>query len=69
MLKGKLPEAKSAHFNCSEGCFMGKQQKITFLTTTRKLRSRRLELVHTDVWRALRVASLRGSRSCVFLIQ
>ena len=48
--KGKLPKLKNVHFDICESCIMGKQKKLSFLTSGRKLRATKLELVHTDLW-------------------
>ena len=59
--KGKLPKLKNVHFDICESCIMGKQKKLSFLTSGRKLRATKLELVHTDFWSPSLVASLGRS--------
>ena len=39
---------------------MGKQKKLSFLTGGKKLRTTKLDLVHTDLWGPSPVASLGG---------
>ena len=48
--KGKLPELKNVHFDMCESCMMGKQKKLSFLTSGKKLKATKLDLVHIDLW-------------------
>ncbi|KAJ6719001.1 hypothetical protein OIU79_006796 [Salix purpurea] len=59
--RGKLPEPKSVDLSTCESCIMGKQKKVSFLKGGRTLKTRKLDLVHTDVWGPSPVASLGGS--------
>ncbi|KAL2232590.1 UNVERIFIED_CONTAM: Retrovirus-related Pol polyprotein from transposon TNT 1-94 [Sesamum indicum] len=52
--KGRLPELKSVEVGHCEHCVFGKQKRVSFLTTGRTPRKKKLELVHIDLrWRAL----------------
>ena len=59
--KGKLPELKNVHFDMCESYIMGKQKKLSFLTSGKKLKATKLDLIHTDLWGPFPVASLGGS--------
>ena len=47
--KGKLPGLKTINFDMCESCVMRKQKKLSFITSGKKLRTTKLELVHTDL--------------------
>ena len=47
--KEKLSELKNIHFDMCESCIMGKKKKLSFLTSGKKLRAIKLDLVHTDL--------------------
>ena len=66
--KGKLPGLKSAEFDLCEGCIFGKQKKVSFLKNGRTPRSKKLELVHSDVWGPSPVASRGGLKYYVTFI-
>uniref|UniRef100_A0A2N9HGE9 Integrase catalytic domain-containing protein n=1 Tax=Fagus sylvatica TaxID=28930 RepID=A0A2N9HGE9_FAGSY len=59
--KGKLLELKSVEFDMCESCILGKQKKVSFLKGGRTPKSKKLELVHTDLWGPSPIASLGGS--------
>ena len=56
--KGKLPGLKTINFDMCESCVMRKQKKLSFITSGKKLRTTKLELVHIDLWGPSLVASL-----------
>ena len=65
MIKG-LPDC-SSEINLCEHCIYGKQNRVSF--TSKSIRAKGiLELVHSDVFGPVSVASLRGSRYYVFFI-
>uniref|UniRef100_A0A2N9IT47 Integrase catalytic domain-containing protein n=1 Tax=Fagus sylvatica TaxID=28930 RepID=A0A2N9IT47_FAGSY len=66
--KGKLPNLKSVEFDMCESCILGKQKKVSFLKGGRTPKSKKLELVHTDLWGPSPIASLGGSRYYVTFI-
>ena len=66
--KGKLPKLKSVEFDMCESCILGKQKKVSFLKGGRTPKSKKLELVHTDLWGPSPIASLGGSRYYVTFI-
>jgi hypothetical protein len=66
--KGKLPELKSIEFDICESCILGKQKKVSFLKGGRTPKSKKLELVHTNLWGPSPIASLGGSRYYVTFI-
>ncbi|RVW93053.1 Retrovirus-related Pol polyprotein from transposon TNT 1-94 [Vitis vinifera] len=66
--KGKLPELKSIDFDMCESCILGKQKNVSFLKTGKTPKAEKLELVHTDLWGLLPVASLGGSRYYITFI-
>ena len=68
LLKGKLSGLKTVNFDMCESCVMGKQKKLSFLTDDKKLRTTKLELVHTDLWGPSPVTSLGGSRYYITFI-
>ncbi|KAL6333534.1 hypothetical protein AAG906_028719 [Vitis piasezkii] len=66
--KGKLPELKSIDFDMCESCILGKQKNVSFLKTGRTPKTKKLELVHIDLWGPSPVASLGGSRYYITFI-
>ena len=66
--KGNLSKLKNVHFDMCESCVMGKQKKLSFLTSDKTLRSTKLELVHIDFWDLSLMASLGGSRYYITFI-
>ena len=66
--KGKLLELKSIDFDMCENCILGKQKNMSFLKTSRTLKAKKLELVHTNLWGPSPIASLRGSRYYITFI-
>ena len=66
--KGKLAELKSIDFDMCESCILEKQKNVSFLKTSRTLKAKKLELVHTDLWGPSLVASLGGSRYYITFI-
>lgn len=66
--RGKLSELKTVDLSICESCIMGKQKKVSFLKGGRTLKTRKLDLVHTDVWGPSPAASLGGSRYYVTFI-
>jgi len=56
--KGKLPKLKkNVDIDICESCIPGKQKKLIFIKVGKTLRSRKLELVNTDLWEPSSVAS------------
>ena len=39
-----------SNFGFCEDCVLGKQKQASFIKVGREMKSKRLELVHTDVW-------------------
>nr|KYP32301.1 Retrovirus-related Pol polyprotein from transposon TNT 1-94 [Cajanus cajan] len=58
---GRLPELKSVDVGLCEHCVLGKQKRVSFMTTGRTPKMKKLELVHTDLWGPAPVISLGGS--------
>ena len=69
--KGKLPELKSIDFDMCESSILGKQKNVSFLKTGRTLKAKKMELVHTDLWRLLRLHHLQiqGTTSLLLMTQ
>ena len=65
---GKLPDLKAIDHSLCEGCIFGKQKKVSFSKAGREPRTRKLELVHTDVWGPSTETSLGGARYYVTFI-
>lgn len=59
--KGKLTKLKLIDLDICESCILGKQEKVNFFRGGRAQKSRKLELVHTNLWGPLQVSSLKGS--------
>ena len=51
-----------------ENCVYGKQKRVRFLRVGKENKSKKLELVHIDVWGHAQVSSLDGSRYYVILL-
>ena len=68
LLKGKLSGLKIVNFDMCESCVMGKQKKLSFLTSGRKLRETKLEFVHIDLWGLSLIAYLGGFRYYITFI-
>ena len=66
--KGKLASLKSIDIGFYENYILGKQKSVSFSKIGRTPRSKKLDLVHTDVWGLSPVASLEGSRYYVMFI-
>ncbi|CAA0833577.1 Uncharacterized mitochondrial protein AtMg00300 [Striga hermonthica] len=56
-----LPELESVDVGLCEQCVLGKQKRVSFITTGRAPKTEKLELVHTDLWGPAPVTSLGGS--------
>ena len=67
-LKGKIPELKNVEVRFCEPCVLGKQKRVTFAKSGRTPKTKKLELVHTDVYGPTTVASLGGSHYYVTFI-
>ena len=48
--KAKLSGLKTVDHSLCEACIFGKQKRVSFSKMGREPKSRKLELVHTDVW-------------------
>ncbi|CAA0823452.1 Uncharacterized mitochondrial protein AtMg00300 [Striga hermonthica] len=48
--RGLLPELESVDVGLCEQCVLGKQKRVSFITTGRAPKTEKLELVHTDLW-------------------
>lgn len=59
--KDKLPGLKSLDLGFDEDFVLRKHKKISFSKVGRSPKSKRLELVHTDMWGLAQVPSLGGS--------
>ena len=59
---------KHVDLKLCENCVYGKQKRVKFLRVRKEKRSKKLELVHTDVWGPSQVSSLGGSRYYVTFI-
>ncbi|CAA0831536.1 Uncharacterized mitochondrial protein AtMg00300 [Striga hermonthica] len=59
--RGLLPELESVDVGLCEQCVLGKQKRVSFITTGRAPKTEKLELVHTDLWGPAPVTSLGGS--------
>ena len=68
MSKRKLPELKSTKFDMCESYILGKQNKVSFLKTSKTLKAEKLELVHIDLWGPSLVISLGGSKYYITFI-
>jgi hypothetical protein len=66
--KRKLPELKSVESDLCEGCIQGKQKKVSFTKVGKAPKSGKLELLHTDLWGPVTMASLRGLRYYITFI-
>ena len=58
---GKLHGLKEVDHSLCEGCVFGKQKRVSFSKAGREPRTKKLELIHTDVWGHSTVTSLGGS--------
>jgi hypothetical protein len=58
--KGKLLELKSIESDLCEGCILGMHKKVSFTTVSRAPKTKKLELVDTDLWGPALMASLGG---------
>ena len=56
--KDKLSGLKSIDVGFCEDCIYGKQRRVSSLKARKTLKTKRLELVHTDVWGKASVLSL-----------
>ena len=45
----KLQGLKEIDHNVCEGCIFGKQKRVSFSKVGREIKTKKLELVHTDV--------------------
>ena len=59
--KGKLLELKFINLDICERYILGKKKRVSFLRIGKTSKARKLELVHTDLWRPSLVASFGGS--------
>jgi len=59
---------KHVNLEFCENCVYGKQKRVSFLKVGKEKKSRKLELVHTDVWGPGQVSSLGGCRYYVTFI-
>lgn len=57
---GYLPKVKSVDMSFCEDCVLGKKKRVSFSRDGRALKSKKLDLVHTDVWGPIDVASHSG---------
>ena len=58
---GKLQGLKEVDHNLCEGCIFGKQKRVSFSKAVRESKTKKLELIHTDVWGPSTITSLGGS--------
>ena len=58
---GKLQGLKEVDHNLYEGCIFGKQKRVSFYKVFRELKTKKLELVYTDIWGPSIVTSLGSS--------
>lgn len=66
--RGKLPELKKVESEFCEPCVLGKKKKVSFAKTGKAPKSRKLELIHTDVYGPTTVASVGGNHYYVTFI-
>ncbi|GJR65252.1 retrovirus-related pol polyprotein from transposon TNT 1-94 [Tanacetum coccineum] len=66
--KGRIPDLQKAVVGFCEPCVLGKQKKASFVKSGNTRKLQRLELVHTDVYGPISVASIGGSRYYVTFI-
>ena len=65
---GKLHGLKEADHNLCEGCVFSKWKRVNFSKVRRDPKTKKLELVHTDIWGPSIVTSLGGSNYYVTFI-
>ena len=63
-----LPGLKIVDLDFYENCIYGKHKRFKFLGVGKEKKSKKLELVHTDVWGLAQVSYLGGSRYYVTFI-
>ena len=66
--KNLFPGLKQVDLKFSENCVYGKQKKVIFLRVGKEKKSKKLELVHTDVWGSAQISSLGSSHYYVTFI-
>ena len=59
--KNLLPGLKKVDLEFCEDCVFGKQKRVRFLKLRNEKKSKKLELVHSDVWGPTIATSLGGS--------
>ena len=59
---------KNFDLDFCENCIYGKHKRVRFLRVGKEKKSKKLELVHTNVWGPTQVSSLGGSRYYVTFI-
>ena len=59
--KNLLPGLKKVDLEFCEDCVFGKQKRVRFLKLRNEKKSKKLELVHSDVWGPATSTSLGGS--------
>ncbi|GKA91668.1 retrovirus-related pol polyprotein from transposon TNT 1-94 [Tanacetum coccineum] len=67
-LKGRIPNLQKAVIGFCKPCVLGKQKKVSFVKSRNIRKLQRLEIVHTDVYGLVSVASIDGSRYYVTFI-
>ena len=65
---GKLQSLRSAEIDFCEDCVFEEYRKLSFSKIGKSLKTKKLELVHTDVWGPSTVSTLGGSRYYVTFI-
>ncbi|GJY58030.1 retrovirus-related pol polyprotein from transposon TNT 1-94, partial [Tanacetum coccineum] len=66
--KGRIPDLQKAVVGFCEPCVLGKQKKVRFVKSGNTRKLQRLELVHTDVYGPISVASIGESRYYVTFV-
>ena len=65
---GKLQGLKAIDHNLCEGCIFGKQKRVSFSKVGREPKTKKLELVYSDIYRPSTITSLGGSNYHVIFI-
>ncbi|GKF07134.1 retrovirus-related pol polyprotein from transposon TNT 1-94, partial [Tanacetum coccineum] len=66
--KGRIPDLQKAVVGFCEPCVLGKQKKVRFVKSGNTRKLQRLELVHTDIYGPIFVASIGESRYYVTFV-
>jgi len=65
--KGALPGIKYCKLDLCKFCIMSRRHRVAFSTSQHKIKNL-LDLIHTDVWGSLPVASIGGARYYITFI-